>query len=181
MASLRVSGRGRLRLLVGLPLIALAAAACGGGGGGSTAGASSPAHLARCPAKGFVHLRSTGPQAAEELVPSGPTGALVCRYGTKKHGGGLAVTQAKLGAGPRLSRLVDALGSLPEAEGGEVACGSGPLLSYLLVFSYRQEADAYLNVSASPCGTVRNGSDPTLYAATDGLQKLLARIVADAS
>jgi hypothetical protein len=163
-----------------LPAIALLVVACGGGGSGTTAGVRSPAHLSVCPAKGFVHLKSASPRARASLVPEGATGALVCRYAPKEHGPGLNVTQVKLGPGPELGRLVAVLASLPEAEGGDVACGSGPLQSYLLAFDYPRGPDAYLNVSADPCGTVRNGSDPSVYAATTALQRLLARTVGTA-
>jgi hypothetical protein len=139
--------------------------------------------LSRCPKQGLRGLKDRNRTARRQFVPPGPISARICRYvhaGVGSGGDSPSLTEAALSSRGEISRLKNAVSSLPPAPKGEFACPTGDPLNYLLAFGYRDEPPVFVRVSYSGCGFVRNGVSKSIYQPTSALKRLLNRVLAEA-
>jgi hypothetical protein len=133
--------------------VALSASACGGHGGSASrthAPFEAVAYHLRCPPTDARHEASPDPMTAGVLVPTHPTGALICRYwgfhdsGRKaSFAGARSVTDTTA-----LNRAAAVLDKLPPLYEGSPATSCPELggRSELIFFHYRRASDDQVRV-----------------------------------
>lgn len=108
-----------------------------------------------CPKVISTDVYSTAGQAATVLVPSHPTGGLVCSYGPVASHGSHLVGSARISAATA-RHLVAMLDKLPDFKGA-VACPMDTGARDVLAFTYKHGGVADVEVGLSGCRVATNG------------------------
>jgi hypothetical protein len=169
-------GRTLLATLL-VSVIGLSCVACGSSEAESRAEGMRGAEerLQRCPERAPAHRENENPRAKKRLVPSGATGALICRYQGRRTAGPAPAPETEvLHAGSkRFQPLLRAFEQLEPVRPGAVACPTGRPLRYLVAFHYGNQSDDYVRVDFNGCGLVTNDALKTSFYPDGRLRRLL--------
>lgn len=148
-----------------------------------------PVSLRHCPKDELGNSAGEhGPGTKGETVPPNPASALLCNWAYRAVGGGkpgLVLRETVLHRGSVLTRLTDALNSLPpmtplpegEYAEGEYACPSEETIYILVGLRYPGSSEVHVRIGPAVCGgyAALNLEDEREYVATLRLLRLVTK------